>query len=192
MPEGKAVTEFTPFPKIPRWNSQHIVITEKIDGTNAQIVINEECTEFRCGSRNRWVTPDDDNYGFARWAHDNAEHILRLGKGQHFGEWWGPGIQRNYGHAEKRFSLFNTHRWKAPEQQERLASIPRVGVVPVLYEGPFSEAAIEDCMVSLKEGGSVASPGFMRPEGVIIYMPSSRSLFKCTFEFSEGKWKEAT
>jgi hypothetical protein len=182
------MTDFQPFPKIPRWSSQNIVITEKIDGTNAQIVINDECTEFKCGSRNRWVTPDDDNYGFARWAHDNKEHILRLGKGQHFGEWWGQGIQRGYGLPGKRFSLFNTYRWGTPEQAERLAGIDGVGVVPVLYEGPFSDAAIEEAMVSLKENGSRVSPGFMMPEGIIIYMPGSRSLFKMTYEFSRGKW----
>jgi hypothetical protein len=58
--------EFQEFPKIARL-SREIIITEKIDGTNAQILITEE-GDFLIGSRTRWITPQDDNYGFAKWA----------------------------------------------------------------------------------------------------------------------------
>lgn len=172
--------EFIPFQKIPRWSSQDVVITEKVDGTNAQVCVNEECTDFRCGSRTRWITPDEDNYGFARWCSDNRDAILSLGKGQHFGEWYGSGIQRNYWLKERRFVLFNTLRWSTPEQWERLEKTP-IGLVPVLYRGPFNDKAIEDCMEDLKVNGSRAAPGFMAPEGVVIYIPGNRSLFKYTF-----------
>src|SRR5882724_293770 len=101
--------EFTEFNKIARL-SRNCVVTEKLDGTNASIVIGE-AGEFLVGSRTRWITPEDDNYGFARWAHTHKEELLTLGPGQHFGEWWGNGIQRKYGLSEKRFSLFNTARW---------------------------------------------------------------------------------
>lgn len=181
--------DFVPFQKIPRWSNQHIVITEKIDGTNAQICVNEDCTEFRCGSRSRWITPDDDNYGFARWCENNREAVLSLGKGQHFGEWYGNGIQRGYGltQGNKRFVLFNTLRWGTPEQSERLSATP-IGVVPILYQGEFSTKPIEECMVNLKLNGSSAEPGFMNPEGIVIYLPGSRSLFKLTYE-NMHKWE---
>jgi hypothetical protein len=183
--------EFKGFPKIPRWRgSQHCFITEKIDGTNAQIVINEDCTDFVVGSRNRWITPDDDNFGFAGWCHRNKEAILTLGKGSHFGEWYGAGIQRTYGLREKRLALFNSQRWGTPEQQERLAAIPNVSVVPLLYQGPFSEEIIETTMTNLNEHGSHVAP-FMNPEGIIIYLPESRSMFKYTFDGNESKWKAA-
>ena len=68
--------DFIKFPKIFRV-SRPCVITEKIDGTNAQICITEE-GEFLVGSRTRWITPEDDNYGFARWANENKEELLRL------------------------------------------------------------------------------------------------------------------
>jgi hypothetical protein len=93
--------EFTPFPKLARL-SREIVITEKIDGTNAQICITEDGQMF-VGSRTRWITPEDDNYGFAKWANANREELLRLGPGSHFGEWWGQGIQRKYNMTEKLF-----------------------------------------------------------------------------------------
>lgn len=180
--------DFKGFGKIPRWNgAQHVFITEKIDGTNAQVVVNEDCTDFRCGSRNRWITPDDDNYGFAKWCETNREAVLSLGKGQHFGEWWGLGIQRGYGQTKKRFSLFNTARWNTPEQLERLAKTP-IEVVPVLYHGPLREETVEEIMQMLRDKGSQAAP-FMDPEGIIMYMPDSRSYFKYTFEGNKGKWE---
>lgn len=185
------MTDFVPFQKIPRWSkSQHIFITEKIDGTNAQIQINEECTEIKCGSRSRWITPDDDNHGFARWVYSNKENLLKLGKGTHFGEWWGYGIQRCYNLKEKRFSLFNTLRWDTPEQSERLKEIPGVFVVPVLYKGPFSDSIIDETVNQLEKDGSTASPGFQNPEGVVIYMPASRSLYKKTIGSDEHKYLE--
>lgn len=182
-------TDFKPFPKIPRWRgSQHCFITEKIDGTNAQIVINEDCTELRAASRTRWITPEDDNFGFARWCQENKEALLTLGKGQHFGEWWGAGIQRTYGVRDKFFSLFNTMRWGADEQKERLSKIPNTEVVPLLYSGEFSSEQISHCMQDLLDFGSKVAP-FGNPEGIVIYLPESRSLFKMTFDGNESKYK---
>ena len=65
------MTDFVSFPKIARY-SRNVVVTEKIDGTNAQVFIGED-GEFLTGSRNRWITPEDDNYGFSRWAHEHKD-----------------------------------------------------------------------------------------------------------------------
>lgn len=174
---------FTPFPKIPRLK-RDMVVTEKIDGTNASILITED-GDFFTASRNRWITPEDDNYGFSRWAHGNKEELMKLGHGHHFGEWWGLGIQRNYGLKEKRFSLFNVARWKdgLPTQC--------VSLVPVLFQGPFSMEKIDTEMLRLEGLGSVAAPGFMRPEGVVVYHVASRQLFKTTIENDDnGKFEQ--
>src|SRR5690606_32927913 len=117
--------EFVDFPKMARW-SRDVIVTEKIDGTNAQVCIGEDGS-IRAGSRTRWITPEADNFGFARWVEENKEELLKLGPGRHFGEWWGKGIQRGYGVADRRFSLFNALRWNA----DNLPSC--VGVVPTLY-----------------------------------------------------------
>ena len=98
------MTDFREVPKMARL-SREIIITEKLDGTNASIYIGEDGT-FLVGSRTRWITPEDDNHGFAKWAYSERERLLTLGAGHHFGEWWGCGIQRNYGLTDKRFSLF--------------------------------------------------------------------------------------
>lgn len=127
--------EFKEFDKIPRLK-RDIIITEKIDGTNAQVYIisateimekadptftheyslsfdlNTKCYMF-AGSRTRWIKPgkEFDNYGFAGWVKENSEELFKLGEGRHYGEWFGKGIQRGYGIDKKVFALFNTGRW---------------------------------------------------------------------------------
>ena len=68
--------EFQPFPKIPRLNRE-IVITEKIDGTNGVIHVADDLT-VTAGSRNRWLTIEKDNFGFAKWVAENAEELAEL------------------------------------------------------------------------------------------------------------------
>ena len=165
--------EFEAFPKIPRLN-RGMVVTEKIDGTNAAVIITED-GEVGAQSRKRLITPDADNFGFARWVHENADALAStLGPGRHFGEWWGQGIQRRYGLQEKRFSLFNTSRWSAAD----LAAVPQLSVVPVLAAGNFSHDTIAECVRELAESGSAAAPGFMDPEGVVVYLSAARQFFK--------------
>lgn len=201
--------DFTPFPKIARLK-RDIVITEKIDGTNAAIVIVpvEQFDEFFPGgailpglnelgataiaagthfvfaqSRTRFITPTSDNYGFAAWVERNAENLLvDLGAGVHFGEWWGSGIQRKYGLSggDKIFSLFNASRWADVSFET-----PNLEVVPKLYEGPYDQRAIDLALELLRSQGSLAAPGFERPEGIVVFHTASRDLFKVTLEGDE-------
>ena len=169
--------DFNQFPKIARL-SREIVITEKIDGTNAQIFITED-NEIHFGSRTRWITPQDDNFGFAKWGLDHQDELRELGPGRHFGEWWGQGIQRKYGLSERRFSLFNVSRWNTE-------NIPKCcRVVPTLYKGPFSEEEIMGCLAILKHMGSKAEPGWMNPEGIVIYHTAAGIYLKKTLENDE-------
>jgi hypothetical protein len=206
------VTEFQPWPKTPRF-FRDIVITEKIDGTNAAVLIHEYPFGFHAEaqpwdgkivkivlgpdnpetglpdheytvsaqSRKRLITPTDDNAGFAQWVWDNADHLVAtLGIGAHFGEWWGKGIQRQYGKDRRIFSLFNTSRWG-----DILAFDPDphgLAVVPVLYEGPMSEDQIFITLDGLKTYGSEASPGYLNPEGIIIFHKAANSVFKVLLE----------
>lgn len=219
--------EFQPWPKIARLN-RDITITEKLDGTNAAVVIvnapfgsgvaedpnriavifdydnagiddaGEPVSEFHvfAQSRTRFITPLQDNYGFAGWVQRNAQALVEiLGAGTHFGEWWGSGIQRKYGltGGDKRFSLFNTARWAnltdrdgyrfiADTHPAAFAAIPELHHVPVLYRGGFSEDAIVDAEESLRAYGSAAAPGFMRPEGIVVWHDAARQSFKVTLE----------
>ena len=169
--------EFIKFDKIARL-SRNCVITEKIDGTNAQIFIGED-GEFLTGSRNRWITPEEDNYGFARWALEHKEELLTLGPGRHFGEWWGAGIQRRYGLEEKRFSLFNVGRWNDVNTPDCCH------VVPILFEGLFDTDNIYHTIIGLEQNGSSAALGFKNPEGIIIWHEAARVMLKKTIKNDE-------
>jgi hypothetical protein len=183
--------EFVPYPKTPRLK-RSVVITEKIDGTNAQIVITAVgeyapdgnvlatttdglALEMRVGSRSRWIAPgkDTDNYGFAGWCQRNAEELFKLGPGQHFGEWYGNGIQRGYGLDHKRFALFNTARWGAHNPSTPTCC----EVVPVL---PFQDA--DAANEWLRTHGSEAVCGWMEPEGVIVFHSAAKQVFKVLIE----------
>jgi hypothetical protein len=121
---------------------------------------------------------------------------MTLGPGRHFGEWWGNGIQRGYGlvKGEKRFSLFNVVRWCLdwdeprqiitgdPRQVKMQDKLPAcVGLVPVLWQGPFQALATIFLLSALRASGSRAAPGFMSPEGIVIFHTAAGVGFKQTF-----------
>lgn len=171
-----AIPEFAKFPKIPRLN-RDIIITEKIDGTNAVIYVPDNDEDaLVAGSRSRWLI-GCDNFGFAAYVAANSSELRKLGPGVHHGEWWGQGIQRNYNRGIKVFSLFNTTQWSAPDSRPA-----GVEVVPVLYAGPFDEMAIHQSLDILASRGSVASPGYADPEGIVIFHTASNGMFKVTLK----------
>jgi hypothetical protein len=179
------LAEFVAFPKIPRLR-RAVLITEKIDGTNACVVVEGADTDdptVTAQSRNRIITPEQDNAGFAKWVAQNAETLAKeLGDGYHFGEWWGVGIQRGYDLRERRFSLFNVSRWKelSPQLQEI-----GVSVVPILASGPMSDETIEFALNKLRTEGSAVAPGYPAPEGIVVRHQQSGQLFKVLLENDE-------
>jgi hypothetical protein len=178
--------EFIEFKKIPRL-SRECVVTEKIDGTNGVICI-DELGEILVGSRTRWIDEYTDNHGFWHWVNNNVEELKKLGVGTHYGEWWGSGIQRGYNlpKGEKRFSLFNCGRWVKDRTQvllEKQEYCPDCCyVVPILHEAIFETNSINACLEELKINGSHCSPGFMKPEGIVIYHKAGNLMFKKTIE----------
>lgn len=184
---------FEGFPSLHRYSKEKVVITEKIDGTNAQVFINDDSTVIRAGSRNRWITPQDDNFGFARYVDEHRDWMLKyLGPGRHFGEWYGNGIQRGYGLKEKRFALFNAGRWTTQFDGMRAAGleiIPQIETVPVIKIVNAGDHNPYDSLRELKTTGSLAVPGFMDPEGIVCYHTLSKVSYKTTFEGDKHKWE---
>ncbi len=182
------MSEFKEFSKIERWQgSTHMVITQKIHGTNAQVYIYKDehnVPQLLCGCRTRWITPEEDNYGFAKFVYEHKQLFIdTLGEGRHFGEWAGPGINSGEGLTEKRFVLFS------PARYADKALPPKTCVVPILYEGPLDFERIQHCFLSLKTSGSFLVEGFMRPEGIVIEVLNKR--FKQVFEPEETGWIRA-
>lgn len=201
---------FVEFPKLTRF-SHGWTVTEKLDGTNSQIVIadmrdpdtmdevNANCSQILttvgdfavfAGSRNRLLTADKsgDNHGFARFVLDNAEALVEaLGEGRHYGEWFGKGIgKRHYNLEQKEFALFNVARWSGQQLP------PRVRVVPVLLNNERVEDFVQfdNILSDLQDNGSRIN-GYDNPEGIVMLHGPSRTLFKRTFDYDEaGKWAE--
>lgn len=168
---------FHPWPKIPHL-FREIVISEKLDGTNAAITI-DECDGFATQSRKRIIVPGDDNFAFAKWAYGNRQELTEtLGPGTHFGEWWGSGIQRGYGfkRGERTFSLFNTVRWR-----DELLPVEGLSVVPQLYIGNAHWSAVDGALNDLRKWGSFAAQ-YDNPEGIVIFHSASNSMFKVTLD----------
>lgn len=161
--------EFKEWPKIPRWSNESYVITEKIDGTNGCIIITDMGDIF-AQSRSRILdeSSQGDNYGFCKWVNGNKAELLKLGVGYHYGEWWGQGIQRNYGMTERKFSLFNIWHPDIPECVDKV---------------PVVEKTYDKAMARLQEVGSIAAPGFMKPEGFVMSATQNRGVrYKVLFD----------
>lgn len=135
---------------------------------------------FRAGSRTRWVTPKADNHGFALWVFNRGRTLLAdLGPGNHYGEFWGAGINRAYGlkNDDRRFSLFNSQKWKDHE-----FTTPGLATVPLLISGNAIDLnlMVADALSDLEEYGSYAVDGFPNPEGIVVYHEAANTYFKAT------------
>lgn len=157
------MTEFKGFPKIARLDTLSMTITQKMHGTNAQILITDDGQIFS-GNRYRWLSIDDDNYGFASFVDRNREELLaKLPVGRHYGEWCGGKINSGEGLKEKTLFLFNHSKFANRELPTN------VRVIPVLISDVgFCEENIFTYVEWLKENGSLAVPGFMKIEGIVI------------------------
>ena len=171
--------EFKAWPKIPRSQGNAVTVTEKMDGTNACVIIRSGVV-VGAQSRNRLIKPGDDNMGFALFVSENHEALTALGDGYHYGEWVGPGIQKNpHMLTEKAFYLFNTFR--PPE------TLPDcVKQVKVLYQGERTEGLEDRLMEELWHRAMIEG---YSPEGLICYDHATRTYVKYTFANQQGKWR---
>jgi hypothetical protein len=202
---------FIPYPSIKRGlDFGWMCITEKIDGANAQITINDKKVvmigahkhTLRMADDPSWIdqfkdAPDRDVlliteprrqlFGFAGWVFDHKEELeAKLNNGTYYGEWYGPGINKNrdYNLTQRRFAFFSAHKWTDPQR-------PRISdsdIVPILYIGPIKTEECEKCMEGLAEGGSRIVPGFMNPEGIVIELPQLDVMRKYTFNGNKHKY----
>lgn len=191
------MVEFKEWPKIPRGGrGKLITITEKIDGTNACVIV-ENGVVVGSQSRNQLLGHNhitgeyevyNDNYGFAQWVKQHKYKLAGLGDGYHYGEWVGPGIQSNPHNLKKKtFFLFNSDRWRDGRQQRPEG----VECVPVLYEGPndLNDDWIDKIESTMEELEQSAREKGYTPEGVIVWYHKFRRYEKYTFKNPEGKWK---
>ena len=163
---------------------------------------------FYAQSRNRFITPINDNFGFAAWVKENAEDLVEtLGAGCHVGEWWGHGIQRGYGlpRGERHFSLFNVTRhnplgsmadleahFAAPPagREPLFPDLPELSTVPVITAADNDRSLramshmVDRALARLSLAGSLAAE-FARPEGIVLFHSRSNQVFKAFCDDAE-------
>ena len=174
--------EFEPWAKIPRAVLGGCIISMKMNGTNACIII-KDGKVVGVQSRKRMINigKENDNYGFASYVAQNMEKVLQLGEGRHYGEWAGLGIQKNPHNLEsKTFFLFDTRRWG-----EHNVPPEGIEVVEILHQGEYSRTIIDDVMNTLKTRSETEG---WKAEGIVVYLPKIKAMEKHTFEYSKGKW----
>jgi len=170
--------EFKPWAKMTRENPLSVTITVKMNGTNSCVIV-ENGVVVGCQSRNRIITVDNDNFGFAKWVSENLENLATLGDGYHYGEWAGEGIQKNHHLVEgKKFFLFNTHRWNCATRPECCE------VVETLFIGLLTNETIPQLLQELQD---TAKDG-ETPEGVVVYHHALKGYTKHTIKSPNGKW----
>ena len=174
--------EFKAWPKIGRENPFSVTITEKIDGTNACVII-ENGEVVGAQSRKRLINIENDNYGFAGWVEKHKDELTGLGDGYHYGEWAGLGIQKNpHDLSRKHFFLFNTYRWSEANKPDCC------DVVPVLFEGDLTPGRVPMLLEILEDHGSTVLDETGTSEGVIVYHHALRGYTKHTINSPDGKW----
>lgn len=168
------IFEFKPWAKTSRLESP-CVMSEKLNGANGAFMAakteptEEYPFEWAVGaqSRTRLAEINSDQTGIAQWVLRNYESLIHdLGEGYHYGE-----FVKGNGLKEPHFFLFNTGRWQHVDFQT-----PTLRVVPILYEGEYSQQALDDCILDLETNGSkvLATP----PEGVVVYWKHDGSIKK--------------
>ena len=172
--------EFNGYPKTKRLDDATFVISEKIDGSNGVIHVDPYTKAVTAGSRSKWLGDDGskswDNHGFGEWVKENTSELQKLPAGIHYGEWYGRGINRNYGLKERKFMLFDRKKY------QDLPSLPECVELETLLTPELSiwflgRTCCEE-LDDLKENGSRHVPGFMKPEGIIVRFKSMGQVMK--------------
>ena len=207
---------FEPFDKIARLKRE-LVITEKLDGTNAQIMITYEVpvgdvedyvlaqrptavgVEFMmAGSRRRWIAPE----GFIQHMEEPVKGTDNFG----FARW----VQEN---SEELFQLGEGRHYgewygkgiqRGYNKEDKAfalfntarwgdhnPSTPDCCEVVTLITGEEGEAITDpdEAMAMLDMYGSQHCRGFDDPEGIVVWHSASRTLYKQTFDNDGGKWR---
>jgi hypothetical protein len=207
--------EFKEWPKTPRLN-RGMVVTEKIDGTNAAVIV-LPVTKNHAGAIDARrasnvaeqgvgvvvVTSDGQKFIVAA---QSRKRLISPGKttdNAGFARWVRDNAQRL---AELLGEGYHYGEWWGKGVQrgygqdgkrfslfnvKRYAGVsdPEIGLdtVPILYEGPFDTRIVDMYLHRLRRDGSVAAPG-QKAEGVVVFHEAAGCVFKATCE-KDDQWK---
>lgn len=119
----------------------------KLHGTNAAVQVHTDGTVI-CQSRESIITPEKDNAGFARWVMSNKEAWHEAMGFIIYGEWIGPGIQKNVAVSQIPKKCFAVFAARLLDGSDTLVTEPGqlIGLVehiPDVYVLPWYEKSID-------------------------------------------------
>jgi hypothetical protein len=114
----------------------------KLHGTNAGIT--KQDGKLICRSRTRIITPDDDNYGFARHVmqHEDILKAVLPNGATIFGEWCGEGIQNGVGICSEQ-KLFVVFAMRVDDKWSALDELPKCEKARVFNVSDFPKWTME-------------------------------------------------
>ena len=152
----------------------NVMVTEKIDGTPAVLVVEEEL-----GSRQRNVALEGRAATLdsaTDWFFANRRKLTRaLSVGVYDAVWVGTE-GRDYGLEDPALVILDPSGYD-PDDPRKYDGVEGMRHAPVLYHGPVKpengQDPVEEALRRLKFAGSAFSPGYKRPAGVIVTMLES-------------------
>jgi hypothetical protein len=149
----------------------------KIDGTNSQAYLGEDGT-LRAGSRNRELTPDNDNAGFCKYAMQEIrlqEYLKKHPTHRLFGEWLVPHSLKTYrDDAWKTYYIFDVCEENGEETrylpyEEYKILLEEFGIDYIPPIATIENPTIEDLTNLLeKTGNFLIKDGAGNGEGIVI------------------------
>lgn len=124
---------------------EHITITEKIDGANASIYVNEDGALIACSRRNE-LNPQNNLQGFYEFVQSLDVDIVAAALGKQYilyGEWL---VRHSISYPQERmkqfyvFDVFNTEteQYMPWEFTKQIAEFIGLKTVPLFYDGVFT------------------------------------------------------
>ena len=149
---------------------EHITITEKIDGANASIVVNEDGTLTACSRRNE-LNQNNTLQGFYDFVQTLDASIVSAALTSRyilFGEWLVKHTIRYPEDKMKQFYVFDvydteTEQYMPWDFTKQIAEFIGLKTVPLFYDGPFISWEHIYCFV-----GKTEMDGEPTGEGVVI------------------------
>lgn len=125
-------------------SGEHITITEKIDGANASIAVDENGNLIAFSRRNQ-LTPENDLQGFYEYVQSLDSFMISCVLGARyifFGEWLVKHTIRYPEDKMKQFYVFDiwdnkTEQYLPWEEVKQRAEFCGLKMIPVFYDGPF-------------------------------------------------------
>lgn len=181
-----------------------VYLFPKIDGT-CSCVWRDDRSGLRFGSRNREVTVNEDNQGFAAWASENeelAEFFEEFPNLRLFGEWLVPHTVKGYrDDAWRRFYVFDVcddfglNMWYRPYEQYRPV-LEEYGLDYIPIMAKCENATKEQFIAALDKNTFLMKDDAGAGEGVILKNYDFVNKFGKTkwaklvrTEFKEKNWK---